>query len=68
MNTIAINLLPTRVTIGQTFDVIANLYVLKTEWDISMKKAVGFCNIAILNYVVSIFSSKFIRNAGNNQS
>ena len=38
------------VTMGQTFDVLADLGVINIELAIRMKKAVGFRNIAVHNY------------------
>jgi uncharacterized protein YutE (UPF0331/DUF86 family) len=38
------------VTMGQTFDVLAELGVINTKLAIRMKKAVGFRNIAVHNY------------------
>lgn len=37
-------------TMGQTFDVLAELGVINTELATRMKKAVGFRNIAVHNY------------------
>ena len=41
---------PPPATMGQTFDVLAELGVINTELAIRMKKAVGFRNIAVHNY------------------
>ncbi len=41
---------PAPDTMGQTFDVLADMGVLSTELAVRMKKAVGFRNIAIHNY------------------
>lgn len=37
-------------TMGQTFDVLADMDVISTELAVRMKKAVGFRNIAVHNY------------------
>lgn len=41
---------PPPATMGQTFDLLADLGVIDTELAIRMKKAVGFRNIAVHNY------------------
>jgi uncharacterized protein YutE (UPF0331/DUF86 family) len=41
---------PPPATMGQTFDVLAELGVINTKVAIRMKKAVGFRNIAVHNY------------------
>lgn len=41
---------PPPSTMGQTFDLLAEIGVINTELAIRMKKAVGFRNIAVHNY------------------
>lgn len=41
---------PPPATMGQTFDVLAELGYINTELAIRMKKAVGFRNVAVHNY------------------
>lgn len=41
---------PAPDTMGQTFDVLANMGVITAELAMRMKKAVGFRNIAVHNY------------------
>ena len=41
---------PAPDTMGQTFDVLANMGLISPELALRMKKAVGFRNIAIHNY------------------
>ena len=41
---------PPPTTMGQTFDVLAEIRVIDTELSLRMKKAVGFRNIAVHNY------------------
>ena len=41
---------PAPDTMGQTFDVLADLRVISHELAVRMKKAVGFRNIAVHNY------------------
>ncbi len=41
---------PAPDTMGQTFDVLANLLIISPEVASRMKKAVGFRNIAVHNY------------------
>ena len=43
---------PPPTTMGQTFDVLAELGAINTELASRMKKAVGFRNIAVHNYEV----------------
>lgn len=42
---------PPPATMGQTFDALANLGLINTDFAIRIKKAVGFRNIAFPNYV-----------------
>lgn len=41
---------PPPSTMGQTFDLLAEIGIINTELAIRMKKAVGFRNIAVHNY------------------
>lgn len=41
---------PAPVTMGQTFDILANMALISPALSLRMKKAVGFRNIAIHNY------------------
>jgi uncharacterized protein YutE (UPF0331/DUF86 family) len=43
---------PAPDTMGQTFDVLADMNVISAELTLRMKKAVGFRNIAVHNYEV----------------
>lgn len=47
---IAKNDSPAPATMGQTFDILADIKVLSPELALRMKKAVGFRNIAVHNY------------------
>jgi len=41
---------PVPDTMGQTFDVLADKYVISNELAVKLKKSVGFRNIAVHNY------------------
>jgi uncharacterized protein YutE (UPF0331/DUF86 family) len=41
---------PPPVTMGQTFDILADLGIINAELAMRLKKAVGFRNIAVHNY------------------
>ena len=47
---IAVQNQPAPDTMGQTFDVLADMAVITAELAVRMKKAVGFRNIAVHNY------------------